>query len=375
MLTVGLLVALAASAQAPPPERSRPFTDEHGVVHLPAFAVPPSGLSSPQAQQLFVKRGQEAAQTPPRTSAPALKELTTEAVLGLRRRADEVRRKMAEQMLEVFPVSITAQQIGGITVDVVTPRDGVPVKNRDRILINLHGGGMILGARWEGQIDSIPIAHAGQFKVVTVDYRMAPEHRFPAASEDVERVYAELLKSYRPENIGIYGCSAGAWLTASSVVWFASRGLPPPGAVGLLGGGAAFATQGDSYYLAGGFFAGVPAYPPTKTDFLSKLRDLYWAGVDDNSPLVSPAHHLDVLAKFPPILVINSTRDPTLSAALYTHRQLRNAGADAELHVWEGVGHCFHYDHALPESREAYQVVARFFDQRLDKARPGATLR
>jgi epsilon-lactone hydrolase len=368
VLAVGLLATSVASSQAPPSERSRPFTDEHGVVHLPAFAVPPSSFASPQAQHLLVKRGEAAAKVPPRTSEPAVAEFTTEAVLDTRRRADEARRKLAEQMLQVFPVSVTEQKVSGITVDVLTPRDGVPAENRERVLINLHGGGMILGARWEGQIDSIPIAHVGRFKVLTVDYRMAPEHRHPAASEDVARVYSELLKSYRAENIGIYGCSAGAWLTASSVAWFASHGLPRPGAIALLGAGGAFSTQGDSYYLAGGFFSEVPAYPPRKNDFLSRLRDLYWGGVDDRDPIVSPAYHLDVLAKFPPTLVLNSTRDPTLSSALFTHRQLRNAGADAVLHVWDGVEHCFQYDPTLPESREAYQVVVRFFDQRLGRS-------
>lgn len=369
-VTTGLLVMVAASAQAPSPQQKPTFTDEQGVVHLPAFAVPPSDFSSPEAQQARVKRGQVAAKSPALGSVPAL-EVATEAILNLRRRADEERRKTVEQMLQVFPVAVAEQEIDGITVDVVTPRAGVPARNQERILINLHGGGMIFGARWEGQIDSIPIAHAGQFKVATVDYRMAPEHRFPAASEDVARVYAELLKSYRPENIGIYGCSAGAALTASSVAWFASHELPRPGAIALLGGGAAFPNRGDSYYLAGGFFAGIPTYPPTNSDFISKLRSLYWAGVADDDPLVGPAHHLDVLAKFPPTVVLNSTRDPTLSAALYTHRQLRSAGTDAELHVWDGVDHCFQYNPALPESREAYQVVARFFDERLGKARIG----
>lgn len=57
---------------------------------------------------------------------------------------------------------------------------------------------------------------------------MAPEWYFPAASEDVAKVYRELLKSYRPENIGIYGCSAGAGLTSQAVAWFQTHGLPHP---------------------------------------------------------------------------------------------------------------------------------------------------
>ncbi|HET9444912.1 MAG TPA: alpha/beta hydrolase, partial [Steroidobacteraceae bacterium] len=324
---------------------------------------------STQAQEAAVKRGQAETKSAASGRAPLQGELTSEKILDMRRRVDETRRKMAEQMLQVFSVVVTQERIGGINVDVVTPREGVADSNRERVLINLHGGGMVFGARWEGQIDSIPIAHTGRFKVITVDYRMAPEHRHPAANEDVARVYAELLKKYRPENIGMYGCSAGAWLTASSVAWFASHGLPRPGAIGLLGAGAVSGTLGDSSYLAGGFFGGIPPYPPQQkqTGFIAQLGKFYWAGVDNKSALVSPAHHPDVLAKFPPTLVLNSTRDPTLSAALYTHRQLNNAGVDSVLHVWDGVDHCFQYEPSLPESRESYQIVARFFDQRLGR--------
>jgi epsilon-lactone hydrolase len=96
-------------------------------------------------------------------------------------------------------------------------------------LINLHEGGFVFGGRWGGQIESIPIAAVGKFKVMSVDYRMAPEHRFPAASGDVAAVYRELLNTYQPKNIGIYGCSACGLLTAQAVAWLQKEGLPPPG--------------------------------------------------------------------------------------------------------------------------------------------------
>ena len=80
----------------------------------------------------------------------------------------------------------------------------------------------------------MPIAALGRIKVVSLDYRQGPEHRHPAASEDVAAAYRELLKTYRPENIGIYGCSAGGMLAGMSVAWFQRHGLPRPGAVGIL---------------------------------------------------------------------------------------------------------------------------------------------
>jgi acetyl esterase/lipase len=81
-----------------------------------------------------------------------------------------------------------------------------------------------------GLVESIPIASVGAIRVITVDYREGPEYSFPAASEDLAAVYAALLKTYKPRNIGIYGCSAGGILTAQSVAWIGSHGMPSPGA-------------------------------------------------------------------------------------------------------------------------------------------------
>jgi carboxylesterase type B len=102
--------------------------------------------------------------------------------------------------------------------------------NRGRVLINLHGGAFLWGAHSGGLVESIPVASVGKLKVISVDYRQGPEATFPAASEDVAAVYTALLKRYEPQNIGIYGCSAGGVLTAQSVAWIAAHGLPRPGA-------------------------------------------------------------------------------------------------------------------------------------------------
>src|SRR3546814_1842513 len=87
-------------------------------------------------------------------------------------------------------------------------------------------GAFLVGAGLNSLAESIPVAGTMGIKVVSIDYRMAPEYAFPSASNDVEAVYAELLKQYRPRDIGIYGCSAGGILTAMTMAWRwdASRG-------------------------------------------------------------------------------------------------------------------------------------------------------
>src|SRR5260370_32462969 len=93
-----------------------------------------------------------------------------------------------DRLRSVFAVDIRSEMIGGVQTDVIEPSGGVAKKNKGRVLINLHGGGFVVGARLGGQMESIPVAAIGAIKVVTVDYREGPEYRFPAASEDVAAV-------------------------------------------------------------------------------------------------------------------------------------------------------------------------------------------
>jgi len=91
----------------------------------------------------------------------------------------------------------------------------------------------------------------------------------------------------------------------------------------------------------------------------------YFSGTDPKEPLVSPINSLEVLAKFPPTLIITGTRDFELSSALYTDEQLVKLGVETELHVWEGLFHGFFYNADIPESKDAFNVMIRFFDRHL----------
>jgi acetyl esterase/lipase len=184
---------------------------------------------------------------------------------------------------------------------------------------------------------------------------------FPAASEDVAAVYRALLTQYPARNIGIYGCSAGGVLTCEAVAWFIAKNLPLPGAIGTFCGSVA-ELDGDSATVAP-VLNGNPA--PTSP---LKLTDLpYFKGAKPADPLVFPASSPALLAKFPPTLLITGTRDLTMSSVVQSQRLLADAGVDAELHVWDGMWHSFFSDPEMPESREAYAVMAKFFDRRLGR--------
>jgi acetyl esterase/lipase len=333
----------------------RPTVDEHGTVSGPAMSVPVSSFLGDEAKAQLTRQLRNAAA------------LGIPAALGIdaiRARGDEMTKPKLDAWLTIHPATIESSLIDGVRVDTVTPKSGIAPENKRRVLINAHSGGFMMGGKYGGQIEAVPLAGRGRIKVIAVDYRMAPEHTFPAASEDMEKVYRRVLKTTKPANVGIYGCSAGGALVAQAMTWFKAKGLPLPGAIGIMCSGAmpTFWFGGDSNQVMGVFnaqpvnFGKRPANAP---------RD-YFDGVDTNDPLVTPALFPDALKRFPPTLMVTGTRDIAMSNALATHAKLLQAGVAAELFVTEGLGHGqFFAFPGTPENALAYDVIWRFFDKRL----------
>jgi acetyl esterase/lipase len=338
-LAAGALFAAAAIAQD-----TSPGVQADASVTAPALSVPYSAYASPEARALFVKLAH--APAPPPLDGPIEKN---------RAYYDRLNSDRVARMQKLYAVRIQGEHIGGVGVDVVLPAQGVASENEHRVLINLHGGAFLWGAHSGGLAEAIPVASVGRIKVITVDYRQGPEYRFPAASEDVEAVYRALLKHYQPGQIGIYGCSAGGILTAESVARLISDKLPVPGAIGTFCA-SLLDIDGDWAYvgpLLNG--QGVPAHRLTLTDLP------YFKGIDPRNPLVQPGLAPALLARFPPTLLITGSRDMAMSSVLASQQLLDKAGVQTELHAWEGMWHSFFSDPELPESQDAYRVMARFF--------------
>lgn len=348
-----LIVSTGIPASAQDAAAKRPTFAKDGTVHVPAFDLPPSAFSSKQAaDSLKARAGVPPFDIPPNIDIKMMR-MGMEAVLS----------PAVKLMQARYPADVTQQLIAGVPTRIVLPK-GIKISS-NRVLINLHGGGFSMCADACALLESLPIAVVGGYKVISVNYRQGPEAKFPAASEDVAAVYRELLKTYKASQIGIYGCSAGGALSGQVAAWLPAHGLPVPGAIGIFGSGAARFATGDSAYLSGYIDGSFPAPPPAGTSpppsALMKTMMSYFEGVESNDPLVSPAGHLDVLAKFPPTLVITGTRAPDLSPAIYTHSQLIKAGVPGDLIVGEGLGHCYIYQADLPEAQDAYSAIAKFF--------------
>ena len=348
---VGLFVVLGASAGAQ--QSPLPKVDENGTITGEHLSVPLSNFLSDEIKAEFARRLQDPS---PISLADGLD--------AVRARSDAGAKEQLDRWLEIYPSAIEDTAINGVHVHVVVPDAGIAPGNENRVLLNAHQGGFMFGAKYGGQLESVPLAGLAGVKVIAVDYSLAPEHKFPAASEDMEAVYRHVLETTPPENVGIYGCSAGGTLTAQVIPWLRQKGLPLPGAIGIFCSGAM-----ESFWFGGD--AGVlspllNATRPINRGDMDERPQNYFEGIDQNDPLITPGEFPEVLAMYPPTLVVSGTRDIAMSNALITHTRLLQAGVEADLFIQEGLGHGhFFMFPGTPEAETAHRIIWNFFDRHL----------
>ena len=290
----------------------------------------------------------------------------TSDMTELRRLMNERLQPNVQRMRDAYPVDVVESVIDGIPVAIITPRGGVPDRNRNRVLINAPGGGFRTGIRANGLMVSIPVASLGGFRVVTILYRQGPEHLFPAATEDLTKVYRAMLRTYPAANIGLFGCSAGGALVAESIASFRRTGLPGPGVAGIYCAGAGAQFDGDSAVFAD-LALPTPPPPAARPPRPGEGHLAYFEGMDLARSDISPMNDLDELAAFPPTIFITATRDFAMSRAAFSHRRLLLAGVESDLLIYDGLGHGFMTNAALPETREAQTIAVRFYDRHLGR--------
>lgn len=266
---------------------------------------------------------------------------------AIRAHYDAFNRRHLETALAHYPVEIAASEIAGVRVDIVTPAEGV---SGNRTLLCLHGGAFMWGRGAGALLEAVPVAATARMRVIAVEYSLAPEKVFPVAVEEVISVYRALCEAQAPGSIGIYGCSAGAALTAQSVARMIADGVAVPGAIAMLCA-AGLPIDGDS-----------AAGDATAVSF----ADLpYFMGADPHDPLLFPGEHPGMLAQFPPSLLVTGSRDFAASSVTVMHRRLLAAGAEASLLHFDGMWHAHHMATTLPESRETFAAMARHFGKHL----------
>jgi epsilon-lactone hydrolase len=335
----------ALAAQANPAVQSDTATfDPDGIAHITRVIPTPSTIS-PEAQRWL--------------ASLTLQKSGPESLTERRARTDAWRAQDSAEARRIYRVNVEEKNIAGVRTDIITPLVTSEV-NGSRVLINLHGGGF--NSDSGSLIEGIPIANLAKIKVVSVYYRLAPENSFPAAVDDVVAVYRELLKTYKARSIGIFGTSAGAILTGEAAVRLKQLGLPLPGALGMFSVLADFSQPGESRQIY--TLTGLPGeLEPIDTRHLPD--DAYVGKTDRKDPVLSPL--FADLHDMPPSLLVTSTRDLLLSDTAILQRALQRAGNDARLVVFEALPHAFWYHFQLPETKEALQIMARFFDENVGR--------
>ena len=230
----------------------------------------------------------------------------------------------------------------------------------DRVILHIHGGGFKI--RLTDSYRHLAEKYGRLFDastVISVDYRIFPQHELPAQMHDTAEAFLDLIKNGTPpENIIVIGDSAGANLALTSSLWLRDNGYPLPGHIVCfsLWGDATSSGESKIKNAYTDPFYGIPKKAKIE-DNLHLLRRIskYALNVDRTDPYISPC--FADFNGFPPVTLICGTAELDESDNDTVFEKMKKAGVDAVLHKFEGMCHDFQLFSFLPESRAAYKKV------------------
>lgn len=315
--------------------------DTSGIL-LPERWIPTPRSVSPEAQAFL-------SHMPPigQTAQPALEDKD-----GWRAYAAEADRNIAaftSRNRERYPARTITHQLSACPLYEVVPHS-LSDENERRAVLYIHGGGFFMGGGVAAINSAMPFASLARTRVYSLDYRMPPDHPFPAPLDDAVEAYRWLLERYEPARIAVYGPSAGGNLAPAMILKARELGLPLPGACAVHSPASDCTESGDSYETNAIIDIVLQHRSPT-------LMALYAGGTPLTHPLLSPAF-AEYGADFPPTLLTTGTRDLLLSSTVMLHRAMRRGGVKAELHVWEAMTHAPFFN--APEEQELLDETVRF---------------
>jgi acetyl esterase/lipase len=265
------------------------------------------------------------------------------------------------ELKKKFGVTVTPTTIAGVNAFIVEPLS-ISKKNKNRLLIHVHGGGYVFDPGEAGIFEAVLMAGFGNFKIISIDYRMPPDFPYPAAMNDVIAVWKEVVKTNNPKNMAIFGTSTGGGMTLAMVLRAKDEHLPLPAAIAPSTPWSDLAAIGDSYKTN----EWIDNVLVTWNGWLGDAAKLYAGTYDMKEPYLSPIY--GDFHGFPPTILTSGTRDLFLSNTVRTHRKLRRAGVEADLNVYEGQSHAqFLFNPDAPETKETFTDIANFFDKHLGK--------
>ncbi|MCI0152032.1 alpha/beta fold hydrolase [Paraburkholderia sediminicola] len=324
MAAMGIQVALADTSAGTEGAASSAVPNQQGV----------AAKASPQLQQVIDQ----------------IKALTSKvgSSLGEMRAADEQMAPPAGPDVKIEPVVANGVRAEWIST---------PGAAADRVVLFLHGGGYIMGSLNTHRALMGSISRAAHARVLGLDYRLAPEHPFPAAVDDALAGYRFLLgQGLRPEQIVIAGNSAGGGLTLALLVAARDAGLPMPAGAVCLSPMTDLEATGESVKTRKDVD---PIFSPRALALVAKA---YLAGKDPRTPLASPLYA--DLKGLPPLLIQVGDHEVLLDDSTRLAQRARAAGVPVKLEVWPEMIHRFQmYASTLPEAQQAVNHIGMFIDE------------
>lgn len=317
------------------------------VLRVPARDIPvPAHLSLP-AQHMLANMRMSNPPWPPVDDKQAWRDL--QAMMDAQ--GLQVLREIGAR----FEGSSREIEAGGARVFEIVPAG---LEGAAEVFLDIHGGSLIWGGGESCRAMGTATAAMVRAKVWSVDYRLPPDHPYPAPLDDCVAAYRALLDQTPAAKIVVGGASAGGNLAAALVLRARDEGLPLPAAVVLNTPELDLTESGDSFNTNLGVDTAL-------TSRLMPANLVYANGHDLSDPYLSPLFG-DFSRGFPPTFLQTGTRDLFLSNTVRMHRALRAAEIEAELHVFEAATHIMFID--APESEERTREVRRFVDRHWKRA-------
>ena len=251
-------------------------------------------------------------------------------------------------------VTCTPVEAGGVSAE-WSVADGA---DQDKVILYVHGGGYVMGSAGSHRDMTGRLSQAAGARVLSLNYRLAPEHPFPAPVDDSVAAYRWLLgQGIQASNIAIAGDSAGGGLALAALIAIRDAGEPVPAAgigispwVDMEGTGESMTTR-------------AAVDPVVQKEGLLGMAKLYLGDADPKNPLAAPLHAN--LAGLPPLLIQVGDSETLLDDATRITERARKADVDVTLKIWDEMPHVWHlFAPILPEGRQAIEEIGAFFKER-----------
>lgn len=268
-----------------------------------------------------------------------------------------LRNNGASRFLPDIPsdIAVVPVKVGEVRCEWIIDAEADP----NRVVLYLHGGGYVLGGLDSYRDICWRLSQLSGMRVLLIDYRLAPEHPFPAAVEDATACYGWLLaEGYEPESLGIAGDSAGGGLALATMMRLKELKLALPACAALMSPWVDLTNGGDS------MASNRDADPMLSKETLEFMAHLYVDDENRRNPHASPL--FGDLSEFPPVLIQIGSTEILLSDAIRLADRIRAAGGDVVIDIWPRMPHVWQlFSQWIPESRKALHKLAQFLQLRI----------